>query len=125
MLGGSDLRFLGRVGLFEDLPERVFSCDLAVAEFQQVNASDLNVASVLPSASKRPLRTSESAAGPLGILPVVDVGDAFEACCQAGSHFLLSEVTAAAGPPTTWHVEHTLVMEVGHDSVQVVAIEGV
>jgi hypothetical protein len=61
----------------------------------------------------------------MGILPIVDVGDAFEPCGQSSSDLLLSHITITPRPLAARHIEHTVIMEVGHDSVEVVAIEGI
>jgi hypothetical protein len=61
----------------------------------------------------------------MGILPIVDIGDTFETCRQPGSDLLRSHITIATWALAAGHVEHTVIVEVSHDGVQVVTIEGV
>jgi hypothetical protein len=59
------------------------------------------------------------------VVPVVDVRDALEAGRKAGSNLPFSHIPVSPWALASRHVQDTVIMEVVHDGVEVMAVEGV
>jgi hypothetical protein len=58
------------------------------------------------------------------IVAVVDIGQAFKACCQRFSYILFALETGAPRPASPRHLQDTIVRKECHDAIKIVRVEG-
>src|SRR5687767_10046300 len=112
------------MALDDDFPVGVFAGDEAVAKFPEVAAANGDAVAGGGGGSEEPFGGAAVAGDPMMVFGVVDVGDAGEAAGQALADGGFADEAGAPGVGAARHFEDGVFGEVGHDGVEVVAVEG-
>jgi hypothetical protein len=112
------------MALDDDFPVGVFADDQAVTELPEVAAADGDAVAGCGGAGEEPLGGAAITGDPVAVFGVVDVGNTGEAAGESFADGGLADEAGAPGVRTARHFEDGVFGEVGHDGIDVVAVEG-